>query len=166
MSRQKLILVAAVGIALLTPVTGACDVSIVVGASLGRGPLVAHPVGPRVCVSSALRGRIFCAPPARRMIVTHPPHERFVRIGPPRHWPPLLRRHRGRHVVIHARPTCKVTPPLVTAEPTAITVWITNSNGSQTAVKLTRSGPGFTGPRGEWYPKMPTNEQLRIVYGF
>lgn len=166
MAKQKLILATIVGIALLTPVTGACDVSIVVGASLGPGPVVAHPAGPRVCVSSALRKRIFFAPPAHSMIVTHPVHSRFVRIGPPYHWPPRPRHHRGKHVVVHARPTRKVTSPVVTVQPTAITVWIINSNGSQTAVKLTRSGPGFTGPRGEWYPKMPNNKQLRTVYGF
>jgi hypothetical protein len=51
-------------------------------------------------------------------------------------------------------------------EPSIITVWVRNSNGSQSPVKLTRSGPGYIGPRGEYYPDMPNNEQLRMVYGF
>jgi hypothetical protein len=47
-----------------------------------------------------------------------------------------------------------------------VTVWITNSNGSTTSVRLTRQGPWYIGPRGEYYAQMPTNEQLRVVYGF
>jgi len=57
-----------------------------------------------------------------------------------------------------------VPPPVV--ESYAVTVWITNSNGSRTSVQLTRQGPWYIGPRGEYYGDMPTNEQLRIAYGF
>jgi hypothetical protein len=57
-----------------------------------------------------------------------------------------------------------VTPPPV--QESSITVWITNSNGSRSSVKLTREGPWYVGPRGEYYTEMPTNEQLRVVYGF
>ncbi|MGD0785427.1 MAG: hypothetical protein ABR969_06415 [Sedimentisphaerales bacterium] len=51
------------------------------------------------------------------------------------------------------------------AKQTPITVWITNDNGSQTPVTLTPSGVGFTGPSDEYYPSMPTEEQLRASYG-
>jgi len=54
----------------------------------------------------------------------------------------------------------------VRAEQNMVTVWITNSNGSKTPVKVTKSGPGFKGPRGEYYESMPTEEQLKQVYGF
>jgi hypothetical protein len=47
-----------------------------------------------------------------------------------------------------------------------VIVWITNSNGSQKDVTLRKSGPGFYGPRGEYYPSMPTQDQLRTAYGF
>mgnify|MGYP006306491297 FL=1 len=48
-----------------------------------------------------------------------------------------------------------------------VTVWITNSNGSKTPVKLTRTASGrYIGPRGETYDAMPTEEQLKKVYGF
>lgn len=57
-------------------------------------------------------------------------------------------------------------PPPSRVEVASITVWITNSNGSRTSVKLTREGPYYIGPRGELYTSLPTNEQLRIVYGF
>lgn len=46
------------------------------------------------------------------------------------------------------------------------TVWITNTNGSKVSVKLTRSGPNYVGPRGEIYTSLPTQDQLRPVYGF
>lgn len=46
------------------------------------------------------------------------------------------------------------------------TVHVTNTNGSIIAVKLQRSGPGYIGPRGEYYPNLPSQEQLRPVYGF
>ena len=45
-------------------------------------------------------------------------------------------------------------------------VWITNSNGSKTEVKLIRKGSSYIGPKGETYPTMPTEEQLKQVYGF
>ncbi len=54
----------------------------------------------------------------------------------------------------------------VRAEQDVVTVWITNSNGSQVAVKLRKDGPGYIGPRGERYPTLPTEEQLKPVYGF
>lgn len=46
------------------------------------------------------------------------------------------------------------------------TVWITNSNGSRTPVTLRMgSGGTWTGPRGEVYTSMPTEAQLRPLYG-
>lgn len=61
-----------------------------------------------------------------------------------------------------------VIPPPVVVEPqpVTITVWITNSNGSMTSVQLTREGAWYRGPNGEYYTTMPTNEQLRALYGF
>lgn len=43
---------------------------------------------------------------------------------------------------------------------------IRNSNGSTTPVILRRVGNQWGGPRGEIYDNMPTEEQLRPVYGF
>jgi hypothetical protein len=51
------------------------------------------------------------------------------------------------------------------AKRTNITVWITNDNGSQTPVTLTPLNTGFVGPSNEYYPNMPTEEQLRALYG-
>ena len=43
---------------------------------------------------------------------------------------------------------------------------VRNSNGSTVQVRLARCGVGWKGPRGEYYDQLPTNEQLRPVYGF
>jgi hypothetical protein len=43
---------------------------------------------------------------------------------------------------------------------------VVNSNGSIVQVQLKRYGVGYVGPRGEYYQKLPTSEQLRPVYGF
>jgi uncharacterized protein YcfJ len=46
------------------------------------------------------------------------------------------------------------------------TVWVENSNGSKTPVQLRQTDGGqYVGPRGEYYTTMPTQEQLRQVYG-
>lgn len=47
-----------------------------------------------------------------------------------------------------------------------LTVNITNSNGSITPVVLRRQGNVWVGPRGEQYTTVPTEEQLKPVYGF
>jgi hypothetical protein len=83
----------------------------------------------------------------------------YLRVGPPAVVvrPPI--------VVEQAPPVViERAPPVI--QNSAVTVWITNSNGSRTAVQLTRQGRGYLGPRGEYYDHMPTNEQLRVVYGF
>lgn len=54
----------------------------------------------------------------------------------------------------------------VRAEQNTETVWITNSNGSKISVKLTKQGPGYVGPRGEYYETLPTEDALKSVYGF
>ncbi len=45
-------------------------------------------------------------------------------------------------------------------------IWIKNTNNSKTPVKLRKEGPGYLGPRGEYYESMPTEAQLQDVYGF
>jgi hypothetical protein len=110
-----------------------------------------------------------CHPPVHRHVVVGSPwRHRFVRIGPPvvvR--PPFVRVAHPpvvRHVVVEPPPVVIRTPAPV--EESVVTVWITNSNGSRTSVRLTRDGPWYVGPRGEYYTEIPTNEQLRVVYGF
>jgi hypothetical protein len=47
-----------------------------------------------------------------------------------------------------------------------VTVNITNSNGSISRVRLRREGIGYVGTRGEFYDHLPTEDELRPVYGF
>jgi hypothetical protein len=96
---------------------------------------------------------------SRVSIVFTAPHTRVLAVVP---------YHR-----IYLAPTVVVAPQPVVAAPAPIapnqivTVWITNLNGSKSSVALIKCpyNPGFTGPKGEYYPSMPTEEQLHMVYG-
>jgi hypothetical protein len=105
--------------------------------------------------------RVVPAPAPREAAVVSPPwRHRFNRIEPPRveHAAPI-------RVPRPATARIVVESPTV-VEVSSITVWVTNSNGSRISVTLTRQGGYYIGPRGEYYDGLPTNEQLRIVYGF
>lgn len=47
-----------------------------------------------------------------------------------------------------------------------VTVAIRNSNGSISQVRLRKEGIGYVGARGKYYDRLPTEDQLRPVYGF
>jgi len=51
-------------------------------------------------------------------------------------------------------------------EMNTVMVKVTNSNGSIIQVPLKKQGVGYVGPRGEYYDKLPTEDQLRPIYGF
>jgi uncharacterized protein YcfJ len=51
-------------------------------------------------------------------------------------------------------------------EMNTVMVKVTNSNGSIIQVPLRKQGVGYVGPRGEYYENLPTEDQLRPVYGF
>ena len=51
-------------------------------------------------------------------------------------------------------------------EMNTVTVNITNSNSSISQVKLRKQGVGYVGPRGEYYDHLPTEEELKPIYGF
>ena len=62
-----------------------------------------------------------------------------------------------------------IVPQTTTVVVPAVTesVWVRNSNDSQTLVELRRAGNGrYIGPKGEYYESFPSNEQLRQIYGF
>lgn len=54
----------------------------------------------------------------------------------------------------------------VREEMNTVTVNITNSNGSTSQVTLRKQGVGYVGPRGEYYNHLPTEAELKPVYGF
>jgi hypothetical protein len=47
-----------------------------------------------------------------------------------------------------------------------VSVNVTNSNGSTIQITLRKQGVGYVGPRGEYYDHLPTDEELRPIYGF
>jgi len=51
-------------------------------------------------------------------------------------------------------------------EMNTVVVNVTNRNGSIIQVPLRKQGVGYVGTRGEYYPVLPTEDQLRLVYGF
>jgi hypothetical protein len=65
-------------------------------------------------------------------------------------------------------------PPVVVQEPTVVTtpaynqdtftVNVPNNNGSYTPIVIRRSGSGYVGPQGEYYPTFPSVSQLKSMY--
>ena len=51
-------------------------------------------------------------------------------------------------------------------EMNTVLVKVTNSNGSIIQVPLRKQGVGYVGTRGEYYSTLPSEDQLRPVYGF
>ena len=47
----------------------------------------------------------------------------------------------------------------------SFTINIPNNKGGYTAVLLRKSGNGFIGPQGEFYPEFPKVSQLEVIYG-
>jgi len=60
-----------------------------------------------------------------------------------------------------------LSPQVITSSetPDVITVNIPNNEGGYTAVTLRKSGTGFIGPQGEFYPEFPKVSQLEVIYG-
>ena len=52
-----------------------------------------------------------------------------------------------------------------TAKEEPFTVNVPNYKGGWTSVTLARSGTGFIGPQGEYYPEFPKIKQLKEMYG-
>lgn len=155
MFSRKIILISIVGTVLLTCKSQASGGTLILGSSTSIGHRIARPITPLV----------YHRPFYKKHVFHHINQHTFLKRRP-HHYQVAVRRPRTRQIAINLVPKVAVTRPEIVVEPTTITVWITNSNGSQTSVNLRRSGPGFVGPRNEWYPSMPTEEQLRIVYGF
>ena len=166
MLRQKFILAIVVGTVLWSFVGDAQGGTIVVHSAFSRARSISHPIGRRVGLGPVHSRSVHVSPHHRKVILTGRHRRRFVRIWPRRHNVVVARYPHVRHIVVNPRPAVVVRSHPTPVEHTSVIVWITNSNGSKTSVKLRRSGPGFIGPRGEWYQSIPTNKQLRVVDGF
>ena len=121
--------------------------------------------------STAVRSRRanlgrWMGPPRGRLVHTLPWRPRLIRRGHPYLRPLVVPGSVGRRIVIRPLPRIALKTPTVRIKPTTLTLWVTNSNGSRIAVELTKDGAWYVGPHGECYASIPTNEQLRVVYGF
>lgn len=155
MFSKKIILISIVGTILSACFGQASGGTFILRSSTDIGYHIARPITPVV----------YHRPFYKKHVFHHIHHRTFLKRRPQHHYV-VTRRPCTRQIAVNLVPKVTVTRPEIVVEPTTVTVWITNSNGSQTSVNLRRSGPGFLGPRNEWYPSMPTDEQLRIVYGF
>jgi hypothetical protein len=68
--------------------------------------------------------------------------------------------------VAETKPAPESTASQPRQEMNTVTVNITNSNGSVSQVRLRKQGVGYVGPRGEYYDHLPTDEELKPIYGF
>lgn len=158
MMRQRLIPMMVVGAVVSLGAAGLPGNTAKADVHAGIGVTISPHVGLGVWVGSPPRRPVVVEPPHRR-VVARPWRRRLIRLGPPRHVPVVVPRPVVKPIVVPSRPAPNV-------QVASITVWVTNSNGSRTSVKLTKEGPWYVGPRGEYYTSMPTNEQLRLAYGF
>ena len=65
-----------------------------------------------------------------------------------------------------AQTTYQAPQQVQSAQPQQTTIMVTNSNGSQTPVTLNLVNGRWVGPKGETYPTVPTEAQLKMAYGF
>ncbi len=108
-----------------------------------------------VALGSILLNSYQPAPPPRREVVTYSSV----------YYPPYVPTVQEVRVVQPA-PVTVIQRPTLPAYPVAETIWVQNSNGSETPVELRRDGSGrYIGPKGEYYQSRPSNEQLRLLYG-
>lgn len=151
---RKIFLTSIVGTVLLAYSSQAFGGTFVFQSSIRLGHRIAQPIMPG----------FHHRPTPKKHIFIHPHQRSFLKRRPHPHKLCVVKQPCRKQIAVNLVPT--ITTRKIVVEPTTITVWITNSNGSQTSVSLRKSGPGFVGPRDEWYPNMPTEKQLRMVYGF
>jgi hypothetical protein len=63
--------------------------------------------------------------------------------------------------------TTEITPVQINTTDTdnELTINIPNAAGGYTSVLIKRSGKGFIGPQGEFYPEFPRVSVLKVMYG-
>ena len=91
-------------------------------------------------------------------------NDRFNRYGGHRGYSHHRDRGHGLQVIYYSAPVRYQTVACAVPSQTVV-VNVSNSNGSYTPVTLRQEGGTFVGPQGERYLQMPTEEQLRRVYG-
>jgi hypothetical protein len=64
-----------------------------------------------------------------------------------------------------AQPATVTATPASTGTDDSFTINIPDNKGGYTSVLLKKSGNGFIGPQGEFYPEFPKVSQLKVIYG-
>jgi hypothetical protein len=149
---KRINLVIAVGTGLCLLAGNALGKPTIVRNLPGRGHVIVQPHRPVVIVrphSNIINGRFFS-----HRFRPERSHPHLVIVRTPYGW------------IIKAYPAPRVISPFGVVERTIVRVWFTSANGTRTAVELVKRGPGYIGPRGEWYHEIPSKWQLRRVYGF
>lgn len=164
MLRHRVILIAAVGTALFLPVANAFGKPIVVHRSHGRAGVTTRRHGQVVVRRNHSRPSITTR--RHSQVVVRRPHFPRIISKRPYHTILVIKTPYGRRIKAFQTPRYRVTPHYGMVRRPIVIVRITNSDGSRTAVELLRRGRGFVGPRGEWYPEMPTKRRLWFAYGF
>jgi hypothetical protein len=72
--------------------------------------------------------------------------------------------------VVEVPPAVTVVAPPAPPAPVPVmqdtfTVNVPNNNGGYSSVVIKKSGNGFVGPQGEFYPEFPKVSQLKVMYG-
>jgi hypothetical protein len=78
---------------------------------------------------------------------------------------PRGERYFGMPTAEQLRPVYGLNCDTVAVAPADVVVYITAANGTSIPVKLIATQDGYIGPKGELYAEMPTEQQLRMIYG-
>ncbi len=78
---------------------------------------------------------------------------------------PRGERYFGMPTAEQLRPVYGLNCDTVAVAPADVVVYITAANGASIPVKLIAAEDGYIGPKGELYSEMPTEQQLRMIYG-
>ncbi|UCG49741.1 MAG: hypothetical protein JSU94_08155 [Phycisphaerales bacterium] len=165
MSTRRSTFIIVSGIVLAFFAAEALGCSVTIKSHSSRGHFIGAHKGCGGCSRVAVRRPVVHHSHLRSVRITSPFRRRLVPILPQ---PPIIvaRPPAVRPIVVDPLLGVTVAAPRVVVHKPNVIVWIRNSNGSRTSVRLTRSGTGYLGPRGEWYRSMPTGSRLRVVYGF
>jgi len=88
--------------------------------------------------------------------------------GPGDYYSPVPPDYIDGPLIITRLPAPGITGPIIFNTPTQadeFTVNIPNAHGGINAVVIKKSGEGFVGPNGEYYPEFPKVFQLQMKYG-
>ena len=111
---------------------------------------------------------LYYSPYGREYVIVSPPVGAYVSTIPSEFSPIVINgttyyTNNGFYYVYTPKGYQAVSPPVEVYK--AFTVNVPNAQGEYTQIVIKKSGNGFTGPQGEYYPEFPKVFQLEIMYG-